>query len=281
MKKVLIFGTGRRGRQILLQLKFDYDVIGFVDNRYEGGDSKLEIDGLKYSVYSPSDLKNLEFDKIFLGTFERDEALDILDKVGIKDGVIDKEYGHFSVRVDFLSSLSSIFQKNNICGSVAEIGVYKGEFAKYINLLFPKSKFYLLDSFEGFSENDCKIDKDMGFSNSVSTDFSDTSIKLVKSKLTNLDKCYFIKGYFPDTAKELPQDEKFCFVNLDTDLYAPIKEGCEFFYPRLVGGGVLLVDDYFHLRYTGVREAVDEFAKNNGIVPMPIGDGKDAFLLKI
>ncbi|MDA3966389.1 hypothetical protein [Helicobacter sp. WB40] len=44
---------------------------------------------------------------------------------------------------------------------------------------------------------------------------------------------------------------------------------------------MLLVDDYFHLRYTGVREAVDEFAKNNGIVPMPIGDGKDAFLLKI
>lgn len=281
MKKALIYGTGRRGRQILLQLKFDYDVVGFVDNRYEGGSSKLMVNGIEYDVYSPDDLKNLEFDKIFLGTFEREEVLEVLSKVGINDGVIDKEYAHFSVRVDFISSLSNIFNKNNIAGSVAEIGVYKGDFAKYINLLFPNSRFYLLDSFEGFNDDDCKIDKDMGFSNSTSSDFSDTSIELVKSKLIYPDKCEFIKGYFPDTADKIPSDERFCFVNLDTDLYAPIKEGCEFFYHRLVKGGVLLVDDYFHLRYTGVREAVDEFANKNGIVPMPIGDGKDAFLLKL
>jgi len=36
-------------------------------------------------------------------------------------------------------------------GSVAEVGVFRGDFAKRLNLLFPDKKLYLFDTFEGFS----------------------------------------------------------------------------------------------------------------------------------
>jgi hypothetical protein len=39
-------------------------------------------------------------------------------------------------------------------GAVAELGVYRGEFAKLINTLFPTKKLYLFDTFTGFHQKD-------------------------------------------------------------------------------------------------------------------------------
>jgi O-methyltransferase len=45
-------------------------------------------------------------------------------------------------------------------GCVAELGVYRGDFAQYINTLFPNRKFYLFDTFEGFDKKN--FDKEDG-----------------------------------------------------------------------------------------------------------------------
>ena len=52
-----------------------------------------------------------------------------------------------------------------IKGNVAELGVYKGDFAKRLNLLFPEKKLYLFDTFEGFNKLDIKVERDKGFGN--------------------------------------------------------------------------------------------------------------------
>jgi hypothetical protein len=50
--------------------------------------------------------------------------------------------------------------------------------------------------------------------------------------------------------------------------------GLEYFYPRMVNGGILLVHDYFSEGYKGVKEAVKEFShKKRRIKLFPIGDG--------
>jgi O-methyltransferase len=56
------------------------------------------------------------------------------------------------------------------------------------------------------------------------------------------------------------ENESFAFVNIDADLYNPIKEGCAFFYPRLVPGGILIIHDYNH-KWEGAMKAVNEFSK--------------------
>lgn len=48
---------------------------------------------------------------------------------------------------------------NNVQGSLAELGVYQGELAKYINKTFPDRELHLFDTFEGFCESDVEIEK--------------------------------------------------------------------------------------------------------------------------
>lgn len=43
---------------------------------------------------------------------------------------------------------------NSIEGSVAEAGVYQGNFSAVINKCFPTRKLYLFDTFEGFDSKE-------------------------------------------------------------------------------------------------------------------------------
>ena len=150
----------------------------------------------------------------------------------------------------------------NIEGSTAELGVYRGDFAKVINHFFPDRKLYLFDTFEGFNVDDAEVDRTKNFSEATQ-DFTKTSAELVLSKMEHPENCIIRKGWFPYTADGI--DDKFCFVSLDADLYQPMIAGLEFFYPRLVHGGVIMLHDFNAGAYSGVRQAIEEFCTQNNI----------------
>ena len=54
----------------------------------------------------------------------------------------------------------------------------------------------------------------------------------------------------------------FCFVHADADVYPSTKDICEFFYPRLTPGGLIIFDDYGYSGAPGAKKAVDEYFKN-------------------
>lgn len=56
--------------------------------------------------------------------------------------------------------------------------------------------------------------------------------------------------------------ERIALLRLDTDWYESTKAELECLYPRLVAGGVLIVDDYGH--WKGARKAVDEYFASLG-----------------
>ena len=61
--------------------------------------------------------------------------------------------------------------------------------------------------------------------------------------------------------KNLP--EKIALLRLDTDWYESTKHELIHLFPRLVPGGVLIIDDYGF--WKGARQAVDEYFAENGI----------------
>ncbi len=65
-------------------------------------------------------------------------------------------------------------------------------------------------------------------------------------------------GVFPETAGALA-NRRFSFVHVDAVLYRSVLSACEFFYPRLVTGGVMVFDDYLPPHCPGEKRAVDEF----------------------
>lgn len=170
--------------------------------------------------------------------------------------------------------------ENKVPGSIAELGVFNGAFAKRLNGAFPKRKLYLFDTFEGFPTTDLNHDIEEGYETLVQ-DFSGTSPELVLSKMPHRENCIIKKGYFPSTAEGL--EENFAFVNIDTDLYLPIYEGLKYFYPRLSQGGAIFIHDYNNKIYEGAKAAVDTFIseQEQSIKTFPLADyGGTIVLLK-
>jgi len=161
-------------------------------------------------------------------------------------------------------------EKDGIAGDFAELGVYKGESAKLLHLMAPGRTLHLFDTFEGFTETDLKPES--GEAAAYSTkNFADTSIdKVLKYIGGDLSKLKVHAGYFPDSAKGL-ENENFALVNIDADLYNPVKAGLEFFYPRMSPGGIILIHDY-NYRWEGLMKAVDEFVLRTACSVIPVPD---------
>src|SRR5450432_2764856 len=172
--------------------------------------------------------QNLQKEKIFISN-----SLEYLER----QRNIDKNYFYY-IRLSTLELVSYEINKKNLNGNVAELGVYKGKFAKYINLYFKDRNLYLFDTFEGFDERDISQEKKKGFS-SGSQNFSDTSVASVLKLMPFPEKCIPIKGFFPDSAKDI--DDQFVFVSIDADLYEPIYKGLKFFYENLIKGGYIFI----------------------------------------
>lgn len=184
---------------------------------------------------------------------------------------IDRNYFDY-IRISTLELVSFEITKRGLKGNVAELGVYKGKFARYINQFFPDRKLYLFDTFEGFDKGDIANERSKNYS-SGSQDFSDTSISAVLKQMPFPDHCIPVKGFFPESAEGI--DDSFVLVSLDADLYDPIYAGLHFFFPKLARGGYILIHDFNNDNYKGARKAVEQFCseQNVNFVPLPDSGG--------
>lgn len=172
-------------------------------------------------------------------------------------------------------------EAEGIPGDFAEIGVWRGNSAAVLAYFAKQQsrRVMLFDTFGGFSPADIEgADKDRaaGF-------FSDTSIEIVKSVIGDAwSVCEVYPGYFPETVTPELSNQRFALVNLDCDLYKPMRAGLSFFYPRMSPGGLFMLHDYSSLHWKGAKQAVDEFCLETGerIVLMPDKSGS-AFLRKV
>jgi O-methyltransferase len=149
-------------------------------------------------------------------------------------------------------------QVKELPGNVAELGVYQGNSAQAIAETLPDKSLYLFDTFAGMPNLGVAGVDDYGFD---TTDFADTSLVAVQKRLEEFPNVRFAPGIFPDSLAQVPEinQDTFCFVFLDADIYESTKSGIEFFFPRLVVGGILAVHDYGFGGCGGVQKAVDEF----------------------
>lgn len=174
-------------------------------------------------------------------------------------------------RFYFFCLVLDIIAKEGITGDVAELGVYKGGTAVYLADIARTlgRTAYLLDTFEGFDQNDLD-----GVDAGTPRHFQDTSLDSVRAVVGEESTCY-IKGHFPSSASAHPDAATFCLVHLDCDLYAPMRDALEYFYPRLVPGGFLIVHDYSSLCWNGPERAVDQFlvGKSESVIPLTDSGG--------
>ena len=202
-----------------------------------------------------------------------DHVLDVFSPAAYFDNDVYTEPFDFTqdTRSLCLDSVARELERNNVPGAVAECGVNEGGFATYISRYFPERTFYLFDTFEGFDPRDVsRPEEDLPDDFWQRWDYTKATPEKALRNIPYRTQTVVRQGYFPDTAKGL-EDERFAFVNLDMDLYQPIKAGLEFFYPRMSPGGVIFVHDATNRYLTGVRKAIVEFctAAHAGYIALP------------
>jgi hypothetical protein len=277
MDKVIVFGASDNSKRLYDLISKKHEIIAFTDNDSNKWGS--EIDGK--TIVCPKELPGMKYDEIIVASISAMYVIrDQLLALGVENYKINLSYMELQVkaREQFVSDYAQIVYENHISGSVAEAGVFQGEFAKVINEKFYDRKCYLFDTFEGFDEKDILIERENDFSNEKVGHLNITSEALVLQKMRYEDNCMIRKGYFPDTADGI--EDTFCFVNLDMDLYKPTLEGLKFFWDRMETGGVILIHDYFGETYKGVKCAVEEFRKEKAIPLFPIGDSISIAMIK-
>jgi hypothetical protein len=162
----------------------------------------------------------------------------------------------------------------------AECGCFKGQstwgISKILQSFNFKNRFTVFDSFQGLSDIEKEDENNVGKhkKGQYKSDFEN-----VKDNLKVFDFVKLYEGWIPDRFKEV-EDLKFQFVHIDVDLYKPTLASLEFFYPRLINGGVIVCDDYNFTDFPGAKRAWDEYFKSKKVELMyevPLGS---KFLIK-
>jgi hypothetical protein len=174
--------------------------------------------------------------------------------------------------------------RNNIIGDLVECGVWRGgsmmmAALTLLELNDTSRSLYLFDTFEGLPRPG-EEDEDFAGNKQYnewtrhrrtdsSSDWAYASIEEVRANLESIgyptDKVIFVKGMVQDT---LPNNapNRIALLRLDTDWYQSTAWELKHLYERLSANGVLIIDDYGHLK--GQRKAVDEFFAERGEHPL-------------
>ena len=127
-------------------------------------------------------------------------------------------------------------------------------------------RLHLFDTFEGMTAP-TSVDRDLyGDTHEHWAGINVAPLEEVKANLrsTGYDEglITYVKGPAEQTVPA-NAPETIAILRLDTDWYEPTRHELQHLFPRLSGGGVLIVADYGH--YEGARKATDEFIEASGL----------------
>lgn len=86
----------------------------------------------------------------------------------------------------------------------------------------------------------------------------------------SMDNVVFHRGWFNDTIPHV-QFDQIAFLHVDCDLYEPTGFVLNAFYPQMVSGGWVQIDDY--TAFEGSRVAVNEFLDAHPELDLQVDDG--------
>jgi O-methyltransferase len=160
-------------------------------------------------------------------------------------------------------------------GDLVECGVHRGGLSRavlnYIKLEnFKDKKFYLLDTYSGFSEEYKYVAARANLN-----DYDDNYYSEVCKTFKNFPNVVIVKGEVPYTLPEV-QSERICYLSIDMNCPEPEVAAAEYFWDNLVSGAVIILDDYgYGDDYMLQKRALDNFAQRKGvqILLLPTGQG--------
>lgn len=181
-----------------------------------------------------------------------------------------------STRIGRLLAHYELFKMvSNIPGAIVECGVFKGaslaRFAMFRELFenTHSKKIIAFDTFGKFPKTKFSQDENrlkLFLKEAGKESISKPQLMEVLKKKKIEKNIELVKG---DITKTVPQylkshpELRISLLNLDTDVYEPAVTILENLYPRIVKGGILILDDYGI--FPGETKAAEEYFKDKKI----------------
>lgn len=182
-------------------------------------------------------------------------------------------------RVFALRSAVEYLIRNDIRGGIVECGVWKGGSMMavaqtLVELGATDRKLFLFDTFEGMSEPTAC---DRSFRGVAAADLLQSEVKgteggvwaycpleEVRQNMRSTGypeaQIVYVQGKVEETIPECAP-ARIALLRLDTDWYESTYHELVHLFPRLVVGGVLIIDDYGY--WEGARRAVDQYLEEH------------------
>jgi hypothetical protein len=163
-------------------------------------------------------------------------------------------------------------------GSLVECGVNYGFQAsaimEYLDWNDRNVHFYLFDTWCGLDET-LLTDEEvaLGRKDESESMYSDCYAQ-ARRNFADFKNVTLIRGSVPSTLDDV-EIPSVSYLSLDMNCAEPEVQAARFFWPKLVPGGVVLLDDYAYKGYAPQKKAMDRFASDVGvaILSMPTGQG--------
>lgn len=152
----------------------------------------------------------------------------------------------FKTREELLLSLG-----NNM--KIAEIGVFKGEFSKFILYNLIPEELFLVDTFQGYVGSGDKDGNNIEYTN------LEEEYNQLTTYFKEISNVHIVKDYSYNFINQLP-DNYLDIIYIDGDhSYEGVIKDLNASYDKIKVGGYICGHDYISPRFEGVVRAVDEF----------------------
>ncbi len=154
-------------------------------------------------------------------------------------------------------------------GDFIELGVGMGGMSLFLALQARvyKRRMYCLDSFVGLPSGHVEFDNpvfrkgDFGPREDSQTSPWLERLQRGVDELELSKTVTIVPGFFEQTLTTLPRATKYAFMHVDCDLYDGVLLSLETLYDRVVDGGFIAIDDFFHPAQGAIRAATHFFNK--------------------
>lgn len=164
--------------------------------------------------------------------------------------------------------------RHHLLGAFVECGVWRGGSSMAMALTLMQEmaadrELYLYDTFQGMTTPDVRdrtidgvlaekhLEHDVHKEGVWCIAGLDDVRQNIRSTSYPEEKVHFIKGPVEETLPVQSPEGEIALLRLDTDWYKSTRHELTHLYPKLVSGGVLIIDDYGY--WQGARQAVDEY----------------------
>lgn len=160
-------------------------------------------------------------------------------------------------------------------GDFVECGVNTGAYSRavieYVNFSSLDKTFYLLDTYQGLVQGQVTKEEIKAGIGSYFGNYKDVYDEVVETFKPFPAKV--IRGAVPGTLEQVKSDQ-ICYLSIDMNVVEPEIAAANFFWDKLVSGGVMILDDYGFPSHIVQKNAFDLFAKEKGVSILYIPTGQ-------